>query len=122
MTATEDLKSQISNLRKFGVSESPRPFVHKASPLYVGDVCFAEGTDAARFLAELTPRQIAIAAAYLDGFTQSEIAEQNEIDQTSVSRDLAIVRGVCKRFGRELPKPLKAKGEKQLSAGLYKAL
>lgn len=95
------------------------PNVHKTSPTYV-----RTPSDKAEFLAHLSRRQIAVGAGYLDGLTQSQLAEQNGIDQATVSRDLQIVRRAAARIGKSLPTPLRvrARDECQLSDRLYAAL
>lgn len=79
----------------------------------------------AQFLAHLTPRQIAIAAGYLDGFTEQQLANRHRVHRRTVIRDLAVVRSVCGRFDKTLPAPLRrlrAHGECQLSDDVYRSL
>jgi FixJ family two-component response regulator len=78
----------------------------------------------AALLAKLTRRQIEIAAAYLDGVTQGEIADLHDISQATVSRELNVVRFVAKLFNAALPEPqrVRAADECQLSEELYRSL
>ena len=78
----------------------------------------------AQFLAHLSPRQVKIAAGYLDGLTQEQLAAKFFVNRRTVIRDLNHVRQVCARFGRAFPEPLRQFAEKQcqLSDDVYRSL
>lgn len=122
---------------KFPVSDAPGPIAHKSDGSYSGapetiilsspcppclrgepsaDPPCAADPAIAQFFAALTPRQVRVAAAHLDGLTQADIARRESIDQGTVSRDIEVVRQTCRRHGRELPEPMRlhARRERQV--------
>lgn len=115
---------------KFGVSEATTRFMHKTAGSYVGSTASRGASDAppadsakAMFLALVTPRQLKAAALAYQGFSQAEIAEAVEIDQTTVSRELRMVRELCRRLGLHLPEPLQDQAtEEQLTDELADSL
>ena len=93
--------------------------VHKTFPVSVSSALAAKV-----LLSRLTPRQVRIAAAWLDGETQWEIAEHHGVNQATISRELNVVRFVCRVLGLALPPPkrIRAADECQLSEHVYRSL